>query len=834
MESILLPSKEIKEGFETVIVLTLQGRVFHGMVIENTAEQIVLRNSDNLDQPVTISQEDIDEIQAGTKSIMPEGVVDQLKNRQQFLDLVRYVVEVKVRGPAMEGGVSRPVGQRELSPELNGLVSLHNLNGVACHKPATAPAFIQPKYAPNLKWSGQWLNPEHMARFIADPHATKPGTSMPQMLGHLDDPTRTQAARAITQFLISTNDGPFQIQPVEEEAATRGEELFHSVGCVACHAPRDRSGVEQPGDESIALGDLSGKYNVDGLVRFLEDPLAVRPTGRMPNMQLTHFEAIEIASYLLQGSEGHRPAWQADETEIHRGKELFTELGCTACHAAPTGSGELRPASQISLSQLRHDQGCLAVAEGDTGSWPQFHFRDQEVEEIRAALANFPDQLTNEQQIDVSLKTFNCVACHDRDDFGGVTAFRNPHFQTTNLNLGDQGRLPPTLTNVGAKLKAEWMRDVLVNGRMIRPYMKTRMPQYGEENIGHLTALFQATDQLPDIEFPSFEDQKEMRELGLQLAGNKGLNCVACHTYKFELSDTMPAVDLTEMSERLKKNWFHDYMQNPNKFSPGTVMPSFWPGGVAIRKDLKGDPSFQIEALWQYLIDGRQARPPSGIVRESLEIVVTDETKMLRRNYPTIGKRGIGVGYPGKFNLAFDAEQMRLGMIWRGRFVDPAAAWTGQGSGVVRPLGKPIHFGKGPDLDDASNPWQVDDGRPPKHQFQGYTLDENRRPVFRYAYDGIEVSDFFKPGSDEDCLQRRVTLTSPRERENLRFRIATAGSVTRGEDGQFSTDAGLKIRIVTKQSVETVADAGGAEQLQVSLSLAADEKAELVVEYFWK
>ena len=25
------------------------------------------------------------------------------------------------------------------------------------------------------------------------------------------------------------------------------------------------------------------------------------------------------------------------------------------------------------------------------------------------------------------------------------------------------------------------MRDVMVNGRKIRPYMKTRMPQYGEE-----------------------------------------------------------------------------------------------------------------------------------------------------------------------------------------------------------------------------------------------------------------------------------------------------------------------------------------------------------------
>ena len=79
------------------------------------------------------------------------------------------------------------------------------------------------------------------------------------------------------------------------------------------------------------------------------------------------------------------------------------------------------------------------------------------------------------------LASFNCIACHDRGDFGGVSPERNPHFQTTNLNLGDQGRIPPTLTGVGAKLKPEWMRDVLVNRRSIRPYMKTRMPQFGKK-----------------------------------------------------------------------------------------------------------------------------------------------------------------------------------------------------------------------------------------------------------------------------------------------------------------------------------------------------------------
>ena len=70
------------------------------------------------------------------------------------------------------------------------------------------------------------------------------------------------------------------------------------------------------------------------------------------------------------------------------------------------------------------------------------------------------------------------------------------------------------------------MRDVMVNGRSVRPYMKTRMPQYGEPNIGRLIELFQSTDQLPETKFAMtksamFTDQKKMREQGLHLAGNK-------------------------------------------------------------------------------------------------------------------------------------------------------------------------------------------------------------------------------------------------------------------------------------------------------------------------
>ncbi len=223
-------------------------------------------------------------------------------------------------------------------------------------------------------------------------------------------------------------------------------------------------------------------------------------------------------------------------------------------------------------------------------------------------------------------------------------------------------------------------------------------------------------------------------------------------------------------------------------------MPSFWPGGKAIRNEiLDGDPHQQIEAIWQYLLDGRQARAPRGLHLEPIELLATDDQAvMLRRSYQGIGKRGIGVGYPGGVNLAFDAEQMRIAMIWQGRFADPGGVWRGQGHGTVRPLGTDlIRFGPGPELDDAKSPWVVDDGRPPKHQFTGYFLDDLGRPTFTYRFDTIDVEDCSVDVKDEESgetiFKRTLTFTSKRPRQDLVFRAGTNDKIARIRRSHFST-----------------------------------------------
>lgn len=86
--SLLEPAKNVKEGYNTLVVLTADGQVATGIPVSRTGTELVLRTAD--DKQVTIRTDDIDEESAGT-SLMPVGLVDQL-SRQELADLTSYLL----------------------------------------------------------------------------------------------------------------------------------------------------------------------------------------------------------------------------------------------------------------------------------------------------------------------------------------------------------------------------------------------------------------------------------------------------------------------------------------------------------------------------------------------------------------------------------------------------------------------------------------------------------------------------------------------------------------------------------------------------------------------
>ena len=100
VESILEPSRTIKKGYEPITIATDDGRTMTGLLAEDRPDAIVIRDPSQDGKPITVAKGRIEQQSRGGPSIMPVGLVNTLGSRQQFLDLVRYLMEIAEHGPA--------------------------------------------------------------------------------------------------------------------------------------------------------------------------------------------------------------------------------------------------------------------------------------------------------------------------------------------------------------------------------------------------------------------------------------------------------------------------------------------------------------------------------------------------------------------------------------------------------------------------------------------------------------------------------------------------------------------------------------------------------------
>jgi putative heme-binding domain-containing protein len=88
---ILDPSLKIDEKYRSNTILTDDGQVFTGLVVEETPTEIALvENPLAKVEPVRIKKSGVDERSQAPVSIMPKGLLDQL-TRDEVLDLIAYV-----------------------------------------------------------------------------------------------------------------------------------------------------------------------------------------------------------------------------------------------------------------------------------------------------------------------------------------------------------------------------------------------------------------------------------------------------------------------------------------------------------------------------------------------------------------------------------------------------------------------------------------------------------------------------------------------------------------------------------------------------------------------
>lgn len=624
-----------------------------------------------------------------------------------------------------------------------GRLLLGELGCVSCHRAPEPWREILPGREPlSLETVGSRLSEEDLRAFVSDPQRFKPGTTMPRALGSGE--SGQEDARALAAYL-GTLRGKFEPVPAGEPA--RGRDLYHAVGCVACHAPEHDAGepmVDFQGIHATPLV-LGRHYTPDSLAAFLKDPLSVRPAGRMPSFELSPQEAADLVAYLLGGrNEGAppRPA-SSDAVLIDEGRRRFSSLGCAACHT--TGESFTSP-SAPALDQLDSGQGCLARS--PRAGLPDYALDEAQRQALALALASvreMPPPFTPAERVHAQFARLNCYACHEWQGQGGPLPDRDRYFGVKTASaesIGEFGRLPPPLDEAGWKLSAAWLEKLLAgSGGGVRPYMATRMPGYGHNHAALLIpALQEASQPETPVEIDTSGRLGHQRsETGRRLlgTGEGGLGCISCHGLRDRPSLGVPLVGLTSTVDRLTPEYFKALLLSPQEVQPGTLMPPLLAGRPAPDKD--------VEAIWTYLKEmGQGLRLPEGMeLAGDYELKPQDEGRpiVFRTFLRGAGTHAIAIGFPSGVHVAFDADQVRWALAWRGRFLSALSTWEERSSPPAAPLGEDVHA-----LSDRVV-LAPGDGSGQRPRFSGYRLERDGTPVMLYTIGSLTVEDTLRPSS---------------------------------------------------------------------------------------
>ncbi len=471
-----------------------------------------------------------------------------------------------------------------------------------------------------------------------------------------------------------------------------------------------------------------------------------------------------------------------------KGRELFGSLGCASCHQLKSGGNLIASTQQApAAGKLRAGGGCLS--EKPAKGVPNYSLSATQRGALTAAVPSpAPAAKTSAvETIQRTLTALNCYACHQRDKRGGVEPAVDSLFVTTQPEMGEEGRVPPALDGVGAKLRLDYLKHIFNQGAHDRPYMLTRMPRFGESNVPGLAEAFAEADKgkveaVAAVKFD--EPAARVKSAARKMCGGNSLGCIKCHTFAGHKAEGVQGIDMLLMPKRLQHDWFYRYLLDPQKLRPGTRMPTAWTNGQSVLEDvLGGSTAKQIESIWVYLQDDGKAALPAGLKKNSIPLVADKEAIIYRNFIEGAGARAIGVGYPEKANLAFDANELRLALVWQGDFIDASRHWTDRGVGFEPPLGEGIlrlppgvAFAALAKEDEA---WPAKSESGIDGKFRGYRTSPDGRPTFLYAYRGIDIEDFPNAvsGKHSASIRRTLSLRAEKPPSNLWFRAAVADKI---------------------------------------------------------
>jgi mono/diheme cytochrome c family protein len=392
--------------------------------------------------------------------------------------------------------------------------------------------------------------------------------------------------------------------PAREQQPADSVDLVAALGCGACHGGLPESDVIRGRAPSLAYAGL--RYQTSFLFAYLQNPARVRlhiGRSRMPSFHLDERERLALALYLetlstipdeasvrlLRSWDGSAPPSAPDE-----GRTLVRgELGCVTCHSID-GEGASRAIELAEVgSRLKTDwvRRYLAVPyafDPRTTMPALFYYRRggqaqladlvvdaerklrvvtlylatrdearrlEQERGLETARARYPD-VTAEMGAAV-FRALNCAGCHEHTTEAGQ-------------------EVAPDLSNVGDRLRPEWLRQYLARPVAVRPFgfhpgAGSRMPDYVLDSTEVDSVAAQLEGPRPRADVPSPDTLTTF--LKAKAAGflQRKYSCLGCHRLDEEGGRIAPDLSLT--GARLRPAYVHAIIRDPQEEIPGTVMP---------------------------------------------------------------------------------------------------------------------------------------------------------------------------------------------------------------------------------------------------------------------
>ena len=211
LESLIAPNAKLKEGFATLSVLTDDGKIINGIVLAKNDQTIKMRLADGKE---AIVQVDLIEEEMVGKSLMPEGMLDDL-SEQELVDMVAFLSELG-RTPDFTvptSPVIRSAHSLIYTAEANHRINRTSTDTVASEDPAFT-------WQPLTSWVNGTFRVEDMDTFRQ--HRSTPPTSFLRFTVNVPDGSQG-GIRIPTDAMEAWVDGkPMPVWKLENEAFSPG------------------------------------------------------------------------------------------------------------------------------------------------------------------------------------------------------------------------------------------------------------------------------------------------------------------------------------------------------------------------------------------------------------------------------------------------------------------------------------------------------------------------------------------------------------------------------------------------------------------------------------